>query len=149
AALGECVEPAGAQGVDQHPDLDAVAGGERDRLEHRSPAGELARQRLSEPGESRLVEIEQRPGHQFGDAPALVGDLGLADAERATAAVPSVDAASITTMSSTNPARVSGPTVSFSTPAIVAAHCLVGMITVTEHAPLVSTNRATGNSPTS
>ena len=57
----------------------------------------------------------------------------LDDASRrppaATAAVPSVESASTTTISSTKPGRAAGPTVGASTPAIVAAHSLVGMTT--------------------
>jgi hypothetical protein len=56
-ALGERLEPACAECVDQHSDLDAVARGEGDRFQKRSTPGELARQRLREPGQPRFVEI--------------------------------------------------------------------------------------------
>jgi len=80
AALGKRVEPACAQSVDQDSDLNPVARGKRDRLQQRPPAGKLARQRLRESCESRLVEVEQRPGRELGDAAALVRHLGFAHA---------------------------------------------------------------------
>jgi hypothetical protein len=38
-------------GVEEHRDLDAVAGGERDPLEQRAPGSDLAGERLVEAGE--------------------------------------------------------------------------------------------------
>ena len=73
----------GAQDVDQHRDLDAVADRERDRFEHGALGGDLARQRLPEPGELREVEVQVRAGQQFRHAAAAVGLDGVARAERA------------------------------------------------------------------
>ena len=67
------VEPDRAQGVDEHGDLDAVADRERQRLQQRPAGRRLARQRLLEPGQRRDVEVQQRAGHQLGDAAALAG----------------------------------------------------------------------------
>ena len=54
AGLGQCVEPMEAQGVDQDRDLDAISDGERDRLEQGPASGELARERLGEPGQAAV-----------------------------------------------------------------------------------------------
>ena len=59
-----------------------------------------------------------------------------APAAPATSAVPSLEAASMTTISSMSPACAAGPTVCSSTPAIVAAHSLVGITTAIEVSPL-------------
>ena len=54
--------------VDQHRDLDPVARGEGDALEHVAGGGDLARKRLAEAGELREVEVQVRAGEEFGDA---------------------------------------------------------------------------------
>ena len=68
--------------VNQHADLHAVAGEERDAAEHLAPTGELAGQGLHEPGELRVEEVDQRLGHQLGDPAAAVRDLFLPLLER-------------------------------------------------------------------
>ena len=72
----------------------------------------------------------------------------LEDPCAAWAAIRSVrsrDAASTTTTSSTSPASRNGAT-DATTPAIVSAHCLVGMITVTDVLRLAPASRRSGNS---
>src|ERR1700722_2556422 len=68
--------------VDQHADLDPVAGEERHVGEQLPTGRELARQRLHEARELRVEEVEERLGHQLGDPAAAVGDGLLALLER-------------------------------------------------------------------
>ena len=76
--------------VDEQAEVDAVADRERQALEHRAPAGVLARQRLDDAGEVGEQELEQGPGRELGDAAAadavalgpLVEALGEGDARR-------------------------------------------------------------------
>jgi hypothetical protein len=56
-ALGEGIEPAAAQRVDQDGDLYPVAHRERDRLQQISPSRKFAGQGLGKPGQSRLVQV--------------------------------------------------------------------------------------------
>jgi len=79
--LAEALDPEPLGGVDQVPDLDRVAGEERDGLEQRPPAGVLARQRLDHPRQLRVEQVDERPGDELGDPAdaALFEDPALAD----------------------------------------------------------------------
>ena len=82
ARLGERAEPGVAQRVDEQRDLHAVARGEGQRLEQRAVRGELAGERLREPGQLRHVQVEQRASHELRHAAALVGRDMAADQQR-------------------------------------------------------------------
>ena len=56
--------------VDQVPDLHGVAGEKGDRLEQAAAPGVLAGERLDEPGEVRVEEVDQGPRDQLGDPAA-------------------------------------------------------------------------------
>ena len=56
--------------IDQQAGLDAVAGEERQLLQHGPPPGLLAGQRLDQAGQLWVEQVEQRPGRQLGHAPA-------------------------------------------------------------------------------
>ena len=62
--------PTAGGDVDEQAQVDAVAGRERQPLEHRAPTGVLARQRLDDAAEVGEQEREQRPGHELGDPSA-------------------------------------------------------------------------------
>ena len=82
-ALRQRVETAGPQRVDQERDLDSVANRKRQRLEQLASPGTLSGQRLGETGQPRLVEVEQRSGHQFGHPAALMRNADRSVAEAA------------------------------------------------------------------
>ncbi len=69
--LGQTVQADRVQRIDQEPQLDAVAHREGQALQQGAAGRVLTAQRLDETGQLRPVEIEQRPGDQFGDAAAL------------------------------------------------------------------------------
>ena len=75
--LGDPLEPDLAPDVDQHRDLHAVAGGEREPLEQLAARGDLARQRLADARELRVEQLERRTRHQVVDAPAAVRQVAL------------------------------------------------------------------------
>ena len=68
--LAEPFEPDALGGVDQVPDLDRVAGEERDRLEERPAARVLARERLDQPRQLRVEEVDERPRDELRDSAA-------------------------------------------------------------------------------
>jgi hypothetical protein len=68
--LPERIEPVGAQHLEQHPDLHAVSGHERQSQQRPADERALAGQRLDETEEARLDPAQQRPRHQLGDPPA-------------------------------------------------------------------------------
>lgn len=74
--LGEGVQPGRLQGVDQQPELDAVAGREREPFEQGAAGRVLTAERLDETGEFRPVQVEQRAGDQLGDPAAAGRDDG-------------------------------------------------------------------------
>ena len=76
--LGHRVETDELEDVDEQAEFDPVATGKGHPLEHVTPRGVLAAQRLHEAGELRPELVEQRPGDQLGDAAAP----GRADACR-------------------------------------------------------------------
>ena len=61
-----------APGVDQHRDLDPVAGRERQALEQLAPRGDLAGERLAHARELRVEQRQRRTRRQVVDAPATV-----------------------------------------------------------------------------
>ncbi len=63
------------QGQDVHQlgELDSVAGDERQPLEQDAAAGELARERLHQPGQRRPVHVEQGARDEFGNPPTTAG----------------------------------------------------------------------------
>ena len=65
--------PTSRQHVDQHRDLDAVAGRERQPLEQLAPRRDLAGERLAHAGELGVEERERRARQQVVDAAAAVG----------------------------------------------------------------------------
>ena len=79
--LAEALDPDPLGDVDQVPDLDRVAGEERDLLEQRPPPGVLAGERLDQPGQLREEEVDQRPRDELRDpaAAALLEDAVLDD----------------------------------------------------------------------
>jgi hypothetical protein len=81
--LGEAVEPNRLPRVEQHRDLHAVAGRERESLEQPLPRRDLARQRLTDPGELGIEDRERRAREQVVDAATPFGQLDLADTKRA------------------------------------------------------------------
>ncbi len=87
--LGDPVQPRLAPGVDEHRDLDAVAGRERERLEQLPPRGHLPGKRLSHACELGVEQLERGTRHQVVDAPS---PLGLrSDVARDRAAVEGLD----------------------------------------------------------
>ena len=89
-----------------------------------------------------IALAERRPG--LGERGILL-DHARAD-RSATLAVPSLEAASMTTVSSISPACAAGPTVCLSTLSIVAAHSLVGITTAIAVSPLSAFRRSRGKS---
>ena len=59
--------------VDEQADLDGVAGEERQLLEQRAAAGVLAGQRLDDARQLGEEQVDERPRHELGDAPAALG----------------------------------------------------------------------------
>jgi hypothetical protein len=80
--LGHSVEPDLFEHVEQHHDLNAVAGRERQPLEQRAPRGDLAGQRLAHTGERRVEDGERRTREQMVHAAAAVGQRDVALAKR-------------------------------------------------------------------
>jgi hypothetical protein len=81
--LGHRGQAGAAEHVDQDRDLHLGPGQERGAHQQISGGGELAGQRLHEPGEFGIEEVQQGLGHQFGDPAAAVGDGLLVTGERA------------------------------------------------------------------
>ena len=75
-------QPGVLEDVDEQADLDGVAGEERQRLEQRPPAGVLPGQRLDDARQLGEEEVDERPCHQLGDAPAALRLQGVALADR-------------------------------------------------------------------
>ena len=74
--LGDPVEAESTRQVDQQPHVHAVPAHERNRFEHRPAPPVFARQRLDDAAELGEEHRQQRPGDQFGHAPAA-RSLGL------------------------------------------------------------------------
>ena len=79
--LPERIEPVHAQQLEQHADLDAVAGDERHPQQVLADERALAGQRLGEAEEAGLVPPQQRPGDELGHA-AAAGRLPFAPVPR-------------------------------------------------------------------
>jgi 2-oxoisovalerate dehydrogenase E1 component len=71
------LQAADREHVDQHADLDRVAGQERDREEDVPGRGELARERLHEAGQLGEEQVQRGLGGQLGDPAAAVGHRQL------------------------------------------------------------------------
>ena len=80
--LGHGVETHAVEHVDEHAQLDAVAGDERDGLEQLAARGELAGERLHEPGQLRPGEVEERAGDELAHPAAAVDVDGAVTDQR-------------------------------------------------------------------
>ena len=76
------VEPDGVEHVEQHRDLDAVAGRERQPLEQRAARRDLAGERLAHSRQRGIEDRQGRPGEQVVDATAAVREHDVALLER-------------------------------------------------------------------
>src|SRR5512135_1558777 len=79
--LAEALDPDPLGDVDEVPDLDRVAGEERDLLEERPAARVLAGEGLDEARQLGEEQVQERPRHELGHAPAaaLPEDAALDD----------------------------------------------------------------------
>src|SRR5207248_11136717 len=79
--LGDAVEPEALEDVDQVPYLDSIAGEEGQPLQQLAAARVLAGQRLQQPRELRIEEVDHRARRELGDAAAAGGLLLAAEAQ--------------------------------------------------------------------
>src|SRR5436190_1143809 len=70
------VETDRGQGVDEQPELHAVAGWKRQPLEQRATRGVLAAEGLDEAGELRPVHVDERSSDELRDATTAGGGNG-------------------------------------------------------------------------
>src|SRR4029078_3577913 len=68
--LAETLDPDALRGIDQMPDLDRIAGEERDRLEQRPAPGVLAGEGVDHPRQLWVEEVDQRSCDELRDAAA-------------------------------------------------------------------------------
>ena len=80
--LRQRVDAVRVDGVEEDGDLDAVPGGERQRLEQRATTGVLAGERLHQSGQLGAVQPEQRTGDQLGDPTAVLLDAAVVADDR-------------------------------------------------------------------
>jgi hypothetical protein len=81
--LRQRVQPDEIEQIDEHAELDAIAGDERNPFQHVSIAPVLACQRLHEAGQTGPEHVEEGPRDQFADPTASAGNGDLIGHERA------------------------------------------------------------------
>src|SRR5947209_2125114 len=75
--LSDAAETELFEDIDQQAGFDAVPGEERHGLKYLATTGHLTSQRLHQPRQLRIKQVDQRPSRQFGD-PTTAGGRDLA-----------------------------------------------------------------------